>query len=169
MKTLLIILRNFLNSMISQEEQPSPSRWFDEDALNVKDGVFSLDISKLLVPGLKVTPVGYVTGIPNTGSMDPTVDYGNSAALIYGANPEDHAKLVAFLRRGDIATYFLPDGKLAMHRIVKVEGFGPDRKFRFEGDNNKVMDPYVVPAVAIQHIAVGTYFGGQLIGEGTEN
>lgn len=169
MKTILRFFRDILNSLIKQEEMPSPSRWFPGEAISIQDGVISLDARKLFVP-LSRPPEVWAPGMPNTGSMDPVMDYGNSAILVRGTTQQDQAALVAFLRVGDKATFVKPDGSATiLHRITHIELTSAGKFFRFRGDNNPVDDPYRVPAAAITHVSLGVLYGGDVDGKGVEN
>lgn len=136
-------------------ERPSPQDWIyaDEISYDQTEGIIKIDLKPLAKRlDLSQAPLLAKDFIPDTNSMDLVFDYGNNTLPIYGATPEDHAKLVKALAAGSDAIYQKDDGGLIIHRVYKIE----NGLYRFAGVNNSgIMDKPDVRPDQIKYISLG--------------
>jgi len=146
-------------------ERPSPGNWIRNDLLAeylldgyYRDKLFQLRLKKELMASeladvLTADPYATPLSVTDTGSMDPIIDIEGNAVGIWGANDEDHGRLVDHLGIGDIAVYQITN--LVMHRIKSIILGGASRGFVFLGDNNQgIVDPVVVSESQIKYIVI---------------
>ncbi len=140
-------------------ERPSPGDWLTAEAITSDQSGIHISLKPLQERlGLAQEPIYQPTFTPDTNSMDPVFDFGNNTLLIYGATPEDQAKLVDALQPGDIAVYWNGTG-LIIHRILEIKTDALGKIFTMAGDNNAgISDPYVVKPEHIKYICVGTVY-----------
>ncbi len=139
-------------------ERPSP-----QDFVPQKNIIIHPDRIEILLLNLNVSltapPKAWAPFIANTGSMDAVSDFGNNNLYIKGATPEDHQRLIDYLKTGDVAAYKMEDGAFISHRIYKIGQDNKGRYFRFLGDNNaNKLDPYVVRDKNIEWISIGVIY-----------
>ena len=93
----------------------------------------------------KVTPYDYVTGVRNTGSMEPLI---NENSTIY-SNRVDN---ISDLKVGDIIIFKLDYmNTTILHRIVNITD---KRCIETRGDNIEFNDPYCLTANEIKYKVV---------------
>ncbi len=155
---------NWLSSLFksSGQEQPSPQDWLPQAAaLKWVEATYPWE---QLAVKLRLKPLFWTPYIANTNSMDPVLDTGLNNIFIAGANPDDHKTLIDFLKVGDVAVYRFPadPNKVATafinHRIVQIGSDSKSKFFRFKGDNNNAVDPWVVRSENIKFISVGVIY-----------
>lgn len=85
--------------------------------------------------------LGYQIFIIRGSSMVPTIPLGSLVA----AQPTDTDTLTV----GDVVTIRATNGVVYTHRIVAIDGSGPERRFQVRGDANAAPDGALVPASAV--------------------
>lgn len=161
MSALLEAIKEFFQIIFPKRdppgmERPSPQDWVyaDEISYDQTEGIIKIDLKPLAKRlGLSQNPGLARDFIPDTNSMDGVFDYGNNTLPIYGATPEDHAKLVNALEMGSDAIYQKDDGGVIIHRVwIKKE----DGLRTFAGVNNSgIMDKPDVRPDQIKYISLG--------------
>ena len=125
--------------------------------MGVTGSLVTIDLAKLNIQ-LSASPKVWTIAIADTGSMDGFMDYGNSALLIAGSNPDDHTKLIQHLIVGDIIVFGTGPGKAVMHRIVEIKDTPKGKRYITRGDNNAYTDSYEVYAGNLQWVCVGVLY-----------
>lgn len=153
-------------------ERPSPSDIIPEGNITIiqQPAGVMIKLTNLNIPFAE-SPKVWIPPIPDTNSMDPSMDFGHNNILITGVNETDHTQLVDFLKVGDIAVYrimvkpadepndFSKSYKIyAIHRIVEIGKDNEGRYFKFRGDNNAGKDPYKARDRNILWVCIGTIF-----------
>ena len=107
----------------------------------------ALRIAKLLATVAALVPTvafaamlagGLSANVMVTGSMEPKIGVGS--LLLYERVPPES------LRRGDVISFAKPgaDGAVTTHRIVDIGSRDGKPVFRTKGDNNPVVDPWLI-------------------------
>jgi len=91
--------------------------------------------------------------------MDPVMDFGHVYMLVAGADEENQAIMVNFIKVGDIAVYQrLLDSKPIIHRVIDIGADSEGRFFVFRGDNTSMADPVPVRDAQIEWLSVGVVY-----------
>ncbi len=149
------------NVVAATREKPSPSDILPRSALTQVDGNLVVDLTQLVIPFTRA-PVVWTPRIPDTGSMDPAFDAGNNNFLIAGDGDDEMEVLRIWLElqpAGNVVVYRrTSDGKLIIHRIVKVGRDDQGVKYTLRGDNNGRDDRQVVRGADILYLSIGTIY-----------
>ncbi len=149
---------NWLKSLFRDPpgmERPSPPNQIhpDEITYDQTEGIIKIDLKPMKARlGLTQNPLLAKAVIPNTNSMEPMIDEGSNILPLYGATPEDHAKLVASAQVGDVCLYENNAGGLIIHQVWKIE----NGLYTFGGINNQgIADKPPVKADRIKYVNRG--------------
>ena len=101
--------------------------------------VFAITANFVIIAQALFSPLSVVEG----GSMKPAIK-GDDAVVITSTDPSQ-------LKVGDVVAFEDPEsrGDTIIHRIVGMEGKGPELIVETKGDANVSPDPYATPASSI--------------------
>jgi len=126
-------------TLLSGQENSSPSDWVKENQIEVYPQKVILDIS-----GAKWA------GFTNTNSMDPFIDETANAIEITPSNPD-------VIQVGDVIAYQTTYGVL-IHRVIEKGIDGEGVYYIVKGDNNRFQDPFKVRFDDIQGVVVAIIY-----------
>ncbi|MDO8656785.1 MAG: hypothetical protein Q7K45_06110 [Nanoarchaeota archaeon] len=126
-------------TLLSGQENSSPSDWVKENQIEVYPQKVILDIS-----GAKWA------GFTNTNSMDPFIDETANAIEITPSNPD-------VIQVGDVIAYQTSYGVL-IHRVIEKGIDAEGVYYRVKGDNNRFQDPFKVRFNDVQGVVVAVIY-----------
>ena len=141
----------------SGRERPSASDILPHSSITQTETYVKIALNKTNIAFTR-SPKIRLSTLADTNSMDPSFDYGHTPILIKGSDAIDQSIMIDALHVGDVATYYVAPNRSIIHRIVKIGKDKQGRYFRFKGDNNNRIDPYIVRDENIAWLLVGTIF-----------
>ncbi len=159
------LLRKFFCSIcksLSEEgytpttDVPSPSDILPRSAIKQSLNMIEIALDQILIPFTK-PPRQWKPSVANSKSMDPVFDIEHTPLLIAGADKENRAILADNLEIGDVIVFAVGKQKI-IHRIVEINVDEEGRFFRTKGDNNYLVDPYIIRDKHIEWLMIGIIF-----------
>ena len=163
----------FFDFLFKGGDKPSPSDIIRNDRFEeiFTGGIYSDTNGRwrikreLLHPNFNDDPELWLSPIPDTNSMDPVFDSEHNNIYMRGVNVADQSLLIQWLayewtqkRMANNIIYQASPYSLIIHRLKKVEGRPPLRRWTFMGDNNTGTDPHKATDQEIKWVMIGTIY-----------
>ena len=150
---------------ISGQERLSPSDIIKSDHIAVNEWFVTIDLRDALP--LTEQPIIWLPHTPESGSMDPVMDFGHNALYVWAANKTDERSLLDWLwtqEVGNVVVYRIPADvsqpaiAYNAHRIIKKGIDAEGRYYFFKGDNNSVQDPWKIREESLKYLCIGILY-----------
>ena len=157
----------FIGGTISSggQERPSSSDIVKTGHIAANEWFVTIDLHDALP--LSEKPIVWLPHTPESGSMDPVMDFGHNALYLWAANERDERSLLDWLWNqevGNLVVYRIPADvsqpaiAYNAHRIVKKGIDAEGRYYLFKGDNNAVQDPWKVREINLKYLCFGIIY-----------